>query len=114
MTQTPEDFTGFFAERIPQTTSPVDPIDTNIDTQNKEEQESERFKQDTHYRKFFSIWVMTVVPVWLFLVMVLLFLSAFGLCGLPVAVMTTLLATTTVNILGLAFIVLRGLFPVPK
>lgn len=114
MAQAPEDFIGFSAVGIPQIASPVDPSVANIDTQNKEEQESERFKQDTHYRKLFSDWVMWIVPVWLLLVMVLLFLSAFGLCGLPVAVMTTLLATTTVNILGLAFIVLRGMFPMPK
>lgn len=39
------------------------------------------------------------------------FLEGFNIMHLPVAAFGTLLATTTANILGLAYIVLKGMFP---
>lgn len=105
-------FLNIAAERIPQsnTASPT----MNVDEQGMAQQEKRRYEQDTDYRKHFSLWVMYIVPLWLILVIVLLYLSAFGLCSLSTAVMTTLLATTTANILGLAYIVLKGMFHIKK
>lgn len=39
------------------------------------------------------------------------FFGGFSLCELSDVVLSTLLATTTANILGLAYIVLKGMFP---
>jgi hypothetical protein len=47
---------------------------------------------------------------WLLLVVAITTLSGFKFFHLDGSVLITLLATTTVNILGLAYIILRGLF----
>lgn len=73
-------------------------------------QRAQRYRQDTSHRRFLAYWVIGAVSVWLLLVIVLVYLCAFGLCGLSDVVMDVLLATTTVNVLGLAYIVLKGLF----
>lgn len=83
----------------------------NPDKNDMEEQEKERFKQDTEFRKHFSNWVMSIVPTWLGLTMVLLFLTGFGCTRFSDTVVVALLTTTTANVLGLAFIVLKGMFP---
>ena len=54
-------------------------------------------------------WVQWLISVWLLLVMAVLVLSMF--CGrIESSVLIALLTTTTVNILGLPFIILKGLF----
>ena len=54
---------------------------------------------------------MIIVPAWLVVVLALIVLCGFKVSELPSSVLNTLLATTTANILGLAYIVLKGMFP---
>ncbi|MGN0281482.1 MAG: hypothetical protein ACI4B3_04165 [Prevotella sp.] len=85
---------------------------SDFDTMSMEDQEKERYGQDTRFRKYLTYWVMIIVPVWLMSVIVIVFFCAFGLCELTDVQMSTLLATTTANVLGLAYIVLKGMFGV--
>lgn len=86
------------------------PVMDDIDTLNLKEQKRERYSQDTRYRKNLAIWVMWVVSLWL--LFVLLIIASVPIFGLKMdkEVQMTLLATTTVNVLGLAYIVLKGIF----
>ena len=86
----------------------------DFDTMSMEDQERERYGQDTRFRKYLSKWVMWIVPVWLFLVILIVYLCSFGLCELTDVQMSTLLATTTANVRGRAYIVLKGMFGVKK
>ena len=68
-----------------------------------------RYRQDTRWRQWLTTWVVVVDTLWLGGTMWLL------LCNqqhvhLPPAVLVALLCTTTANVLGLAYIVLKGLF----
>lgn len=54
---------------------------------------------------------MVIVPGWLMSVMALIYLHGYNTLNLDKEVLITLLATTTVNVLGLAYIVLKGIFP---
>lgn len=74
------------------------------------EQIRERYSQDTRFRKHLARWVMWIVPAWLAIVLIIVFFCGFGLTSLDSSVLITLLATTTVNVLGLAYIVLKGIF----
>lgn len=84
--------------------------DTDIDARPLKEQINERYKQDTRFRKHLARWVMWLVPVWLGCVIAIIILCAFGVCNLPNSVLSVLLATTTANVLGLAHIVLKGIY----
>lgn len=86
----------------------------DVDDKSMREQRKARFSQDTRFRKHLANWVMIIVPSWLFLVIVILFFAGFNLLKLQTEVLITLLATTTVNVLGLAYIVLKGIFPESK
>lgn len=86
----------------------------DVDDKSMREQRKARFSQDTRFRKHLANWVMIIVPSWLFLVIVILFFDGFNLIKLQTEVLITLLATTTVNVLGLAYIVLKGIFPESK
>ncbi len=88
--------------------SPADFKD--VDKDSLDEQIKERYKQDTRYRSYLAIWVMWIVPVWLVLVFILVLLCAFDVCELSNGVLSVLLATTTANVLGLAHIVLKGIY----
>ena len=81
-----------------------------IDDMSLREQKKVRYGQDTKYRSYLAIWVMWVVSVWLLCVIAIIGLCGFGTMHLDGTVLVTLLATTTVNVLGLAYIVLRGIF----
>lgn len=72
-------------------------------------QANDRFEKDTRWRYRLSWWVIGVDSVWLAAVLSILALNS-GYLHLTDAVLITLLATTTANVLGLAFIVLKGLF----
>jgi len=78
------------------------------------EQKNIRYGQDTEERKLLSHWVMCVVSIWLFLVLLAIVFNELWHLGINQTVSVVLLGTTTINILGLAFIVLRGLFPDSK
>ena len=76
------------------------------DVKTMEEQESERFGQDTRLRKILAIWTMVIISTWLVAVLLILVFKD----NLNANVLITLLATTTINILGLPKIILEGLF----
>lgn len=84
----------------------------DVDKQGLKEQKRDRYKQNTRFRRHLAVWVMWIVPAWLVLVITLVYLCASDLFYLSDSSMVALLATTTVNVLGLAFIVLKGLFNV--
>lgn len=86
----------------------------DIDRQEIGEQEKqikiERYKDDSRIRKSLSLWVRWVISLWLLSITVLLWLQSFGVTYLDTTIVVTLLGTTTLNILGLAFILLKGMF----
>lgn len=86
---------------------------SNNDTKTLKEQEqklrNDRFKSDTNWRCRLSWWVIIVDSVWLVAILVILFFNTLYVM-LSDSVLLMLLGTTTVNVLGLAFIVLKGLF----
>jgi predicted anti-sigma-YlaC factor YlaD len=89
---------------------PLYPSLNNIDNESLATQEKERYKQDTRQRKFLARWVVWATSIWLGVVLVIIFFQGFSLITLDNTVVNVLLATTTVNVLGLAYIVLEGLF----
>lgn len=73
--------------------------------------EIDRYKQNTEYRKNLTRWVMWTSVCWLGFVAVILVLnSSINGFVLSDAVLAVLLGTTTANVLGLALIVLKGMF----
>jgi hypothetical protein len=86
---------------------------SDVDTQTLDTQikysELDRFKSNTKDRKWLAVWTAATVSVWLILVLlILIFNNSF--LQLTDTVLVTLLGTTTLNVLGLPFIVLRGHF----
>ena len=82
----------------------------DIDKGSLEEQILLRFKLDTEYRKKFSEWVIYIIPIWLGLVLLVFILHGLRILRFESSEIIALLATTTANVLGLAFIVLKGFF----
>ena len=82
----------------------------NADELSLKDQEIRRFAQDTTHRKVLVCWMMWVVSLWLGAVLLITIFN--GLLNLQIDnnVLITLLATTTINVLGLSRIVLNGLF----
>ena len=72
--------------------------------------EARRYKSDTSDRKWLAIWTAIVVSTWLSAVMFILLTNEKYHYCLNTTVLVTLLGTTTLNVLGLSFIVLRGHF----
>jgi hypothetical protein len=68
-----------------------------------------RYLSDTSDRKWLAIWTATMVTIWLFAVLIILIFNE-KYFSLNTTVLVTLLGTTTLNVLGLSFIVLRGHF----
>lgn len=68
-----------------------------------------RYNSDTRWRCRFSWWVIGVDSGWLLAILIILFLNN-SVLHLADSVLIVLLGTTTVNVIGLAFIVLKGLF----
>lgn len=68
-------------------------------------EELDRFRKDTKDRSNLAYWTFGIITVWLVAVVVLMACNF-----LPQTVYVTLLTTTTVNIIGLPAIVLRGYF----
>lgn len=89
---------------------PLKPKLNNVDDESLADQKKERYKQDTRQRKFLAEWVVWTDSLWLGLVLTIVFLQGYGRMKLDTSVMNVLLATTTANVLGLAYIVLEGLF----
>jgi hypothetical protein len=93
--------------------------DTDIDSDGLDEQnlklkkkelEIRLLSDDINIRKSLSYWAAVVVSIFLLLVLIVLLLSGTGRLKLSDVVLSTLLATTTLNVLGLMFIVLKGYF----
>jgi hypothetical protein len=82
-----------------------------LDVKKQNALKHERYRQDTNERRLLSHWVIWVVSTWLFLTVLMLGLNRLLCLCLSDVVCCMLLGTTTVNILGLAYIVLKGLFP---
>ena len=70
--------------------------------------EADRYGADSKDRKWLAKWTACIVSIWLVAVMlVIIFNKCYQLSD---PVLMTLLGTTTLNVLGLSFIVLRGHF----
>lgn len=68
-----------------------------------------RFSDNTENRKWLAVWTTVIVTIWLMIVLGILILNEKYIC-LSSTVLVTLLGTTTVNVLGLSYIVLKGYF----
>jgi hypothetical protein len=90
--------------------------DLDIDSDDLKEQiklkqlESKRYSSDTFDRKWLAIWTAVIVSIWLGFVLYILIKNEKNLICLSDTVLVALLGTTTLNVLGLSFIVLRGHF----
>lgn len=82
----------------------------DIDRDDMRVQERERFKQDTEQRKTLVIWMIIVVSSWLLFTCAVVVAEICICKKLSDTVLCMLLGTTTANVLGLAMIVLQGLF----
>ena len=82
----------------------------NVDMFSMEKQEALRFSQDTGHRRTLVYWMIWVVSVWLAVVLAITCINNILCLGISDPVLITLLATTTLNVLGLSRIVLNGLF----
>lgn len=89
---------------------PLEPALNNVDNESMATQEKERYKQDTRQRKFLALWVVWATSIWLGVVLIIVLFQGFNLIKLKTGIVNVLLATTTINVLGLAYIVLQGLF----
>lgn len=92
-------------EEIPSTVS----SNQDVDEESLSKQKRIRYGQDTRFRKHLAHWVMWIVPLWLLLVLSIIASCGLKWMGLSSNVLITLLATTTANVLGLAYIVLKGI-----
>jgi hypothetical protein len=70
---------------------------------------ADRYKSNTGDRKWLAQWTAVVVTLWLVAVGIILIKNS-SCFHLSDTVLVTLLGTTTLNVLGLSFIVLRGHF----
>lgn len=94
----------------PNNTENLIEVGDNVDHLSKDVQYLERFKQDTKQRKVLVRWMMWVVSIWLAVVLVCTIMGNVWCLKIDKQVLITLLATTTINVLGLANIILKGLF----
>lgn len=80
----------------------------NPDLLTLQKQEVLRFSQDTKHRKILVYWMMWTVGIWLGVTLIITIFSSF--LYIDVRVICVLLATTTINVLGLSKIILNGMF----
>jgi hypothetical protein len=85
----------------------------DIDLYDIEKQKAIRYGRDTIERQRLAHWVTRAVSLWLFCVIIIIVLKGFCVLKLSDTVMCMLLGSTTINILGLAYILLNGIFPSP-
>lgn len=95
---------------VPQEESRSDMDVPDFDILPIEKQESIRFGEDTKHRKCLVYWMMGVVSIWLISVLLITTFNNPWCLNIDIKVLITLLATTTINVLGLANIILDGLF----
>lgn len=99
------------SELISSQTHKADDIDIDSDDLSKQlkKLEANRYSSDTIDRKWLAKWTAIVVSFWLSAVLSILFFNERHI-HLDNSVLIALLGTTTLNVLGLSFIVLRGHF----
>lgn len=73
--------------------------------------ENERYQEDTRNRKKLAYWAAWVVSIYLVIVLIILVTNNHFIF-LSDSVLIALLGTTTMNVLGLMYIVLKGYFKV--
>ncbi len=98
--------TPLFKEDLIESPSINIEVGFNPDEYDLGKQKAKRYGQDTQHRSHLIAWVMVIIPVWLVAVL-LIVAFAFRVSD---TVKTTLLVTTTANVIGLALVVLRGMF----
>ena len=81
----------------------------NSERESFEDLRNKRYSSDTSDRQWLAAWTATTVSVWLIAVIGILICNS-SRFHLSDTVLTVLLGTTTLNVLGLSFIVLRGHF----
>jgi hypothetical protein len=69
-----------------------------------------RYRRNSYDRKWLAIWSAIVVSVWLAVVLFALIFNTLLCFNISDSVLIVLLGTTTLNVLGLSLIVLRGHF----
>lgn len=111
MTENPFENINLSGDDSRNSTSPSNIPQVDIDDLSMKDQIKERYGQDTRFRKHLAHWVMYIVPAWLGCVLFIITFNEPFCFNLDPNVLVTLLATTTVNVLGLAYIVLKGIFP---
>ncbi len=86
------------------------PIDASEEIAYKtKEIENKSAGKDIEHREILVLWVIIFASCYMLIVFVILFIAMFR-GGLSNVVLITLLGTTTANVLGLPYIVLKGLF----
>jgi len=91
-------------------------LDSDVDKEGLQKQklrlENQRYEVDTADRRRLARWAKWVVGIYLIIVFSILFINktALPILNLSNTVLITLLGTTTLNILGLMYIVLKGYF----
>jgi hypothetical protein len=86
------------------------PAGVDVDSLDLNHQKTIRYNQDTKERKRLATWVRWVVSLWLIFTAFTIAVNHILCFNLSDTVMCMLLGTTTANILGLAFIVIKGTF----
>jgi hypothetical protein len=71
-------------------------------------------KQEIDLKSSICVWVMRIVSVYLFFIAYILLLLVLNEGKLESSVVITLLTTTTINILGLPYLIIKSLFPEKK
>lgn len=89
---------------------PVQMPNENTDTESLEEQKRILYKQDTRARAYLTRWVCSIVTLWLVFAIGLTIALYLPFKHIEDNVAMVIFGTMTVNVLGLANIVLRGLF----
>ncbi|MCI6672386.1 MAG: hypothetical protein PUG96_02610 [Prevotellaceae bacterium] len=93
-------------------TPPATPHKDGNDQQTLTEQtklHNDRLRTNTRLRTHLAYWVIVIDTLWIIAVLLILCFNASHI-HLSDTVLLMMLGTTTINILGLAFIVLKGLF----
>ncbi len=84
-------------------------IDTNLLNNQQKLLEISRYQEDTKSRKNLAFWSVIVVSFWLIAVLLILTVNHIFM-KLSDNVLIALLGTTTLNVLGLSYIVLKAYF----
>jgi len=81
----------------------------------RNEVELEELKQNLRERKKYAFWLFVALCFWLLAILGILVLQGFSVCGFTLSepVIIAALGTTTINVIGLFFVVVKYIFPSP-